>query len=1508
MADKAPRGIASEYKTLEECRRERELRQDVARIEDLQGEYLKTVQAFEAQLRVVEAERSKLETVKQRNEVTVEEITRQKTFLDAANSELDRLDQAKDRQSADLHHMAVRVDELKGFLREKESESAQVTKLRVANERRAVKRFRELGQKHAADMQEKQERHDRDDKAKLAEAAKERQRAKTRVLEQKQAKADKLMAVRKEYKEMHSKRTKAILALKQSTEEIQSEIAGANAKRALREERVAKREKEEFDRILEAGGNPYEVFRRRKQDARVRATKARIAQKLKQSEMLMAKKMIAFDEYNRTRDAQEAHDKAYEEEYAKSLGRHVHEKRIQEYMQSRTIGGVDSIDPTGRQFRVQPSQVTVLKTHEFGLGTVQAKRGDIVDMIANRAENQAIKADMRYVPAKLRAFVTDKERRGGAEAVTAVKAPEDKSGPSELDVELRQVPPGTEYAGRDEARPQSAMKDERRLVQDLASTSADEPGAHGSKPPSNLESSDKRLKLRDLSVLEKSMLARSRESHLKNIVQDQVVWGKRFEGTPFISKPVSLRFKDFVVGKTHTKVFSLTNVSNTFNSFKVLDLPDDVRNFFTITYDKPGRMSAGVSCKLRIDFDPKVDADIFVDLPLLANTGPFSIPIACTKRRSKPSLSATALDFGTIVIGETKTLTLRVVNDGALGCSFTAESLFNADGNNSNDQEVRDEDFIISKTQGDVEGYANEAIEVTYAPIRGSPEQTRCRMRFTFSQGTVLECNFEGCSTEVPIYTANPRLNLKCCATDKLYRSQLKLRNRSHVALRVEVAPPKGLQNAIEFLPEMGFVQGRKSQQDGEFDVQIKFRPTSALLAWCEENGMLDDLEDRVQIPINIRVPDQVLPVEFAIEATLTTSDLEITPREIDFGRCFTNQSAKVVVSMRNMSKIPQQFGFVQLPSSISVAPANGLGTILPGETQRLELIFSPSSATVHEFNLLCRTSLNRQFRLPCVGVGINPPLELSHTVVTFGACGLGARSTQSVFLRNPSSRETRTFHFVLGDAATYGHGLKISPAVGDVPPGQTVRLQVEFVAQDQVDADHDEALSAPAHLEEDLVSGEEDDEMDDPALDSESKTKDEPEIDQVRSRETTRVVGVEQIPEQVGHVAMSRADLGEPWSKHCSWLAHGFIKGVSEKPLLLQINTTTVESALLCEQEELDFGQVAVSHSKTLVLRLRNTAETTAELSWGGLNPIGPFDMVNALRDIGPGENHAVVVRFSPESNRKYRGTLQLWSRETKLDIPLLGEGVSPVLLLDKHSLDFGDVFCGESASLGVALENTSLFGLDFDISQAAGTLLPHNFDGTDVFTMSPQEGGILDGATQVVQVTFSPDQEILFGHLALFDVDVPNQEGEHQLLLKGRCWATPLFAYLPLPQPGERAIARRGRVVDEFGVVANESSLLDYRLEATLDDFENMEVLLHVGCCTASSGGSYEMVEIASSLCVDKPKGVFKGKGEELVTIGLAGDPATSVGQHQIKLELRSDGAEKPRIVTVSIKKCVC
>ena len=80
--------------------------------------------------------------------------------------------------------------------------------------------------------------------------------------------------------------------------------------------------------------------------------------------------------------------------------------------------------------------------------------------------------------------------------------------------------------------------------------------------------------------------------------------GKTFKGDPFLSNPEVITFRDFEVGVPMTQTIYLTNVSFGFNSFKVLPLDENIRNFFDIFYTPSGPITAGMKVPLTIRFSP----------------------------------------------------------------------------------------------------------------------------------------------------------------------------------------------------------------------------------------------------------------------------------------------------------------------------------------------------------------------------------------------------------------------------------------------------------------------------------------------------------------------------------------------------------------------------------------------------------------------------------------------------------------------------------------------------------------------------------------------------------------------------------------------------------------------------------------------------------------------------------------------------------------------------------------
>jgi len=58
--------------------------------------------------------------------------------------------------------------------------------------------------------------------------------------------------------------------------------------------------------------------------------------------------------------------------------------------------------------------------------------------------------------------------------------------------------------------------------------------------------------------------------------------------------------------------------------------------------------------------------------------------------------------------------------------------------------------------------------------------------------------------SDVPVYVARDRLDLQCCLFGRMYRTVLRLHNRSSAARKVSLLLPKHLAPFVEFTPQVG--------------------------------------------------------------------------------------------------------------------------------------------------------------------------------------------------------------------------------------------------------------------------------------------------------------------------------------------------------------------------------------------------------------------------------------------------------------------------------------------------------------------------------------------------------------------------------------------------------------------------------------------------------------------------------------------------------------------------------
>ena len=141
---------------------------------------------------------------------------------------------------------------------------------------------------------------------------------------------------------------------------------------------------------------------------------------------------------------------------------------------------------------------------------------------------------------------------------------------------------------------------------------------------------NQKKKKKELTDAEKIKIKQTIEEMKKNQIQSQKIIGKKeFDKPGFVSEPPKIIYKDFEIGKKMSLTIKIINASLVFNSFHLQPLDNEIIDFFEIDYRPCGRIPAGMSTKMTINFTPLVNKDYSLSLKLLSETGMCLIPIEC---------------------------------------------------------------------------------------------------------------------------------------------------------------------------------------------------------------------------------------------------------------------------------------------------------------------------------------------------------------------------------------------------------------------------------------------------------------------------------------------------------------------------------------------------------------------------------------------------------------------------------------------------------------------------------------------------------------------------------------------------------------------------------------------------------------------------------------------------------------------------------------------------------------
>ncbi|XP_048205954.1 cilia- and flagella-associated protein 74 [Perognathus longimembris pacificus] len=984
--------------------------------------------------------------------------------------------------------------------------------------------------------------------------------------------------------------------------------------------------------------------------------------------------------------------------------------------------------------------------------------------------------------------------------------------------------------------------------------------------------------------MERDILARTVEQLRGGIVHKQVVSGREFKGRPFNSKPEVIHFKDFDVGKVYKKKVTLINATYTINYCKLVGVEESLRDFIHVDFDPPGPMSAGMSCEVLVTFKPMINKDLEGNVSFLAQTGGFSVPLKCSTKKCSLSLDTDLIHFGSYTVGETTTQAVTLTNVGGLGTRFrflvasgssdaledfqpelkmsslftfedksvyekiltsSSEPHFEAfeslvDLPNRRESEKQDEadvatmvnggipseeltEITLGKiTQGEIGPFSSIKVPIIFAPAIPGEVEVRFKVIFKDPQSPPLHFRALGLAVDVPVWLPRPTVDLKICMYDRLYQDSILVHTRSKAALRLKFEVCKELRGHMELLPETGYIQAMST-----YSVQLKFFPRHSL---PEDAGKYFDKETRVlEAPMIIRVADQIKPVEFTVQAIVTTSDLELSPSEVDFGHCTVYEALRTEISLSNHSLLPQMFGFVGLPKFVDIQPNDGFGTIMPLETLQLDVIFQPAKAKEYSFELVCKSEINRCFRLSCRAVGVLPPLELSHYQIKFAATALYDTSVATLYVINSHLSMNKLTHSLprIGSEEASPVGptsfeflpppdlpITISPSVGTVLPGKRCLVQVAFRPVLSHEVIMKEAMQITAKELETKAFRK------DTFLQKKELWKQSLNAIRTHSRDRPFRVSIPQAPVttkqeinssspqyEIAKANLTRTFQGkfDKFVVPCV-VASGDLKDRKalepmnfspHNTLYLELWCPTVAPPIVVTsgkgQTVFDFGDIAVGHRGIMKVSLQNITSEDLSMEFSVLNPNGPFVLLNPSSKLRSGNTHVLALSFSPHESIMAQETLNIITKRGTLTLTFLGTGVASMITcsIEGDVLNMGYVMARESVSSSFKLQNDSSLPIKFWVqleslsstraearqqlpkflspaahrTEVVGT---QNHNGQSVFSVSPVEGLLLPGKAQDFTVTFSPDHESLY-YSDRLQVVLFEKKVSHRILLKG-------------------------------------------------------------------------------------------------------------------------------------------
>jgi hypothetical protein len=488
----------------------------------------------------------------------------------------------------------------------------------------------------------------------------------------------------------------------------------------------------------------------------------------------------------------------------------------------------------------------------------------------------------------------------------------------------------------------------------------------------------------------------------------------------FQVNPASINFGQVMVGKQSTQQVTLANTGNVAINITQITISDP---HFSVTGAKlPMAVGIGESANLTVAVNATVAGNLSATLTAQGDQGsaPVVVKLAATAVNapsSSLSLSATAINFGTVTVGSKGTSNLVLTNSGSSALTI---SMLTVSGVN----------FTVSgiTTPATIPAGQSAQVGLTFSPAASGNISGSLTITSNDPTNPTLTVPLSGTGTTTaqPGLTITPAsFNFGSVVDGQTKSEMITVTNPGTTAVLVADLSVSGNAYSVSGLTApMAVAAGSNAT------FTVLFAPTTA----GNQSGTVSVVSN---------APNSPNVLSLSGTGTAATINIAASPSNLRFASVNAGSSSSKSVTISNTGNSSVTISQVSVSAKdFQVSGISTPMTLAAGQNTAISVSFDPTASENITGNITVASSQGASAVIAVSGSGIQSALTITPSSASFGNVTEGAPATQTVQLANSG-----TGTLIISQASVAGNGFSTGTLSLPISlsAGQTSNLSVEF-------------------------------------------------------------------------------------------------------------------------------------------------------------------------------------------------------------------------------------------------------------------------------------------------------------------------------------------------------------------------------------------------------------------------------------------------------------------------------